>query len=217
MENSEYILQPMNCETNLLSMPDGSSIFIKDNTCTVTGVYGPIEVKLQKLMHDKASVEVIFTPVKGPPSIDNRVKELYIKETFESTLMVSLHPSTSISINVQEMEDSGGLLACSINSSCVALINSNLPMKFTVAAVHCMIDKDSRNIIIDPSEVQLQNARATFTFAFDNIKKNCISCYTTGRFNDEELIESLKKCRDASQCVFDFYREIVKKYAHVIT
>lgn len=37
------------------------------------------------------------------------MKELYIKETCESTLITSLHPGTSISINTQEMQDDGGV------------------------------------------------------------------------------------------------------------
>ncbi|XP_057338113.1 exosome complex component RRP46 [Microplitis mediator] len=216
MTSSECTLRAMNCEMNLLSMPDGSSMFMQGNTCIVAGVYGPIEAKLQKMLHDKASVEVVFTPLKGPPSIDGRMKELYIKETCESTLITSLHPGTSISINTQEMQDDGGLLACAINASCIALINSNLSMKFTIAAVNCMIDEDSKEIIVDPDEIQLQNAKATFMFAFDSVKKDIVCCNAMGRFNEKQLLEATDKCRDASKYIFDFYRDIVKKYAYAI-
>ncbi|KAG8036572.1 hypothetical protein G9C98_003894 [Cotesia typhae] len=216
MTENDCSLRAMNCEMNLLSMPDGSAMFMQGNTCVVAGVYGPIEAKLQKMIHDKASIEVVFTPVKGPPSIDGRAKELCIKDTCEASLITSLHPSTAISINIQEMQDDGGLLACAINASCIALINSNLSMKFTIAAVHCMIDKDSKAVVIDPDEVQLQNAKATFMFAFDSVRKDIICCNANGRFNEEELLKATDKCRNASKHIFDFYRDIVKKYAYVI-
>uniref|UniRef100_A0A0C9RXY7 EXOSC5_0 protein n=1 Tax=Fopius arisanus TaxID=64838 RepID=A0A0C9RXY7_9HYME len=109
MEQDKCTLREMNCELNHLSMPDGSAMLMQGDTCVAAGVYGPIEARLAKMMYDKAHIEVVFSPVKGPPSIDGRVKELYIKETCESTLMIVLHPGTAISINLQEMEDSGGV------------------------------------------------------------------------------------------------------------
>ncbi|XP_015110720.1 exosome complex component RRP46 [Diachasma alloeum] len=213
MEQDKCILREMNCELNQLSMPDGSTIFMQGDTCIAAGVYGPIEARLAKMMYDKAHIEVVFSPIKGPPSIDGRMKELYIKETCESTIMISLHPGTAISINLQEMEDAGGLLACAINAANLALINSSLSMKFTIAAIHCMIDKDSGKIILDPEPNQLQNARAKFTYAFDSIKKDLITCHTSGIFTEKELMISMKQCREASQYIFNFYREVVKKYS----
>lgn len=35
--------------------------------------------------------------------------ELYIKETCAAAIMVTFHPATAICINVQELEDSGGV------------------------------------------------------------------------------------------------------------
>lgn len=43
-------------------------LFFVGDTCVVAGIYGPIEAKLQKMMYDKASVEVVFSPICGPPS-----------------------------------------------------------------------------------------------------------------------------------------------------
>lgn len=35
--------------------------------------------------------------------------EMYIKETCEAAIIVTFHPSTAICINIQELEDSGGV------------------------------------------------------------------------------------------------------------
>lgn len=45
------------------------------------------------------------------------------------------------------------LLACAINAGCLAIMNSGLSMRFLVAAVHCMLDKEDV-ILLDPDEKQ---------------------------------------------------------------
>ncbi|XP_015589164.1 exosome complex component RRP46 [Cephus cinctus] len=209
----EGILRPMKCELNHLTMPDGSAMFMQGDTAVVAGIYGPVEARVQKMMYDKASIEVVYTPIKGPPCVDDRMREQIIKETCEAALIATLHPGTAICINVQELQDSGGLLACTVNAACLALINSGLSMKFMIGAVNCMIEKDSQKLILDPDTTQIQEAKATFTFIFDSSKKDLVSCQTTGRFTEKEFLYSFDKCKEASQCVFQFFRSIVTKYA----
>ena len=98
----------------------------------------------------------------------------------------------------------------------MALINSALAMKYTIAAVSCMIDKNTRELIMDPEESQLNNSKASFTFVFDSIKKGLVSTHTTGRFTEKEFLDAVDKSREASQHVFDFFRSIVKKYAYIL-
>jgi len=47
------------------------------------------------------------------------------------------------------------LLACAVNSACLALMNSGIAMKFLVAAVSCMIDHEDKTLI-DPDSKQLK-------------------------------------------------------------
>ncbi|XP_043679404.1 exosome complex component RRP46 [Vespula pensylvanica] len=213
---SEFKLRTMLCEMNQLSMPDGSAMLMQGDTTVVAGVYGPVESKAVKMIYDKASLEVVYCPVKGPAKIDDRMIEKYVRESCEAGIIVMLHPGSSISVNIQEIQNKGSLLACTINSACLALINSGISMKFTVAAVTCMIEKDSKKIILDPDNIQLQNAMAVFTFTYDSLKKDIISCNTMGRFTDKEFVECVDRCRQASSCVFNFYREVVRRYAKSI-
>ncbi|XP_011641262.1 exosome complex component RRP46 [Pogonomyrmex barbatus] len=210
------ILRPMNCEINLLSRSDGSTMFMQGDTTIIAGVNGPLETRSQKMAYDRVSIEVTYTPLKGPAKIDDRLIETYIKETCESAVLVSFHPNTMVCINLQEMQDSGGLLACAINASCLALINSGLSMKFTVAAVSCMIEKETGDIIMDPNSSQLKNAKAEFTYTFDSINKDIICCHSIGQFSQNEFLASMNKCKQVSQYVFDYYREVTKKYANTI-
>ncbi|KAI4475290.1 hypothetical protein M0802_015217 [Mischocyttarus mexicanus] len=185
-------------------------------TSVIAGVYGPIEAKPQKMIYDKASIEVVYSPLKGPLKINDRLIELYLKESCEAGIIVNLHPASTISVNVQEVQDNGGLLACTINAACLALINSGISLKFTMAAVSCMIEENTGQVILDPNSDQLQKSQAILTFTFDSINKNLISCQTSGRFTFEEYLECLNKCEQASTHIFEFYRDVVKKYSVTI-
>lgn len=86
IEENEFILRPIKCELNQLSMSDGSAMLMQGkltsiiNIVTVTnrwtlgdtavlaGIYGPIESKPQKMIYDKACIEVSYIPIKGPAS-----------------------------------------------------------------------------------------------------------------------------------------------------
>ena len=46
-------------------------LYISGNTAVIAGIYGPVEAKLQKMIYDKASVEVSYSPIKGPTSKSN--------------------------------------------------------------------------------------------------------------------------------------------------
>lgn len=99
-----------------------------------------------------------------------------------------------------------------------------------MAAVHCIIDDNDR-IIIDPdfisddtlafSRVQKPkrhstNCKADFTFVFESLKESVISTHTNGSFTIQQFNQALALSRQASRKVFEFYTDLVKKYANVI-
>lgn len=108
-------------------------------------------------------------------------------------------------------------------------MNSGLEMKFHIAAVHCGLDNED-NLIIDPEYVpnanlsfsriqkssRSQNFKGNFTFIFDSLKQSVIGVNTDGKFTLQQYNEAQKLSRQASRKIFEFYREIVKKYATVL-
>lgn len=92
----------------------------------MASVNGPVEVKLQNLQIEKSSVEVFYRPKSGLPSVTDRLREQIIKNTCETALLVTLHPRTAISLQLQEMEDRGGV--CTI-SCCFCFKTSYLVLK----------------------------------------------------------------------------------------
>lgn len=108
-------------------------------------------------------------------------------------------------------------------------MNSGLEMKFLVAAVHCGLDQNDK-VIIDPNYVPNSNVsfsrtsksslnsnfKGNFTFVFDSLKQTVIGVNTDGKFTLQQYNEALSLCREGSQKIFDYYKDIVTKYATVL-
>ncbi|XP_065372357.1 exosome complex component RRP46 [Calliphora vicina] len=204
-------IRSMNCELNPLTRADGSALFAQGGTCVLASSLGPVEVKLQHLKIDKAYVECIYRPKAGLPTIRDKMREAIIKDTCEAALLSALHPRTMISVQLQELDDRGGLDACAINAACMALVIGGVPMKFTVAAVHCIIDKDGQ-LILDPDQYQSKDSRASFTFVFDSLERDLVTVHSSGCFKMAHFNDAHLMCRAASGLIFEFYRKIMTKF-----
>ncbi|EEB19042.1 conserved hypothetical protein [Pediculus humanus corporis] len=182
-------MRNIHCELDPLSRPDGSALFALGDTMTLSAVYGPAEVRPQKLLTENATVEVLFKSKNGVPSISDKIKEVSLNNICKTAILSSQHPRTSISIIVQEMQDYGGLLACSVNSACLALLNAGIPLKYVFAA----------------------DSKANFTLVFDGVDKNLIACKTSGIYTKNKFTEVINTCKEASLKIFQFYLSVIKK------
>ncbi|XP_046401463.1 dolichol kinase-like [Ischnura elegans] len=181
-------------------------------TAVTAAVYGPIEVKPNKLVIDRACVETIYRPKTGQARVADKTRENLIGNTCSSAILAALYPRTSVSIIIQEMHSAGGLMACAINAACLALIRSGIAMKFLIAAVSCAITKEDE-ILLDPDLKNCKDVKSELMFAFDNIDHRIVAVHSTGQFSDDQYKQALHLCAEASEKIFDFYRDIVKKYA----
>lgn len=103
------------------------------------------------------------------------------------------------------------LIACAINAACLALMNSGMSMKMLLAGVHCILDENSE-LVLDPDQSRCEKALASLTFVFDSINKNTIATHTTGRFTIGQYNDALIQCKQASDTIFQFYRDAIKKF-----
>ncbi|XP_047536863.1 exosome complex component RRP46 isoform X2 [Vanessa atalanta] len=218
MENEDennFKLRPMKCELNYLSKSDGSAILAQGETVVLVSVNGPLDIKSTSQSIEKATLEVLFCTKGGKPSVADRFKENIIRQTCETAILGCLYPRTGISLTIQELEDFGGLLTCTINCACLALLNSGIAMRHMVAAVCCAVSEEG-NLVLEPSYTQVQSATALLYFVFDSRERNLVTGFTEGSFSENTYEEALARCRLASDVVFDFYRDIVKQYSDVI-
>ena len=207
---TEDKLRPMTCLLGQLSRPDGDVTLTMGDTCATVSVYGPGEVKMNKELLDKATIEVIYRPKSGLPGCAEKFVERIIRNTCETSILAQLHPRSIVSITVQEIQNSGAYLACCINAACLALLDASVSMKFLMAAVSCIIDEDGQ-VILDPSRKQENSAAASLTFVFENHDNGVITVSAKGIYSVEQFNTCQSLCKEAAFHVFEFYRESVKK------
>ena len=203
-------LRKLKCELGQLTRPDGSSTYCQGDTCVMTSVYGPAEVKIARELIDQATVDVVFKPKSGLPGCADKFREITIANTCETILLAALHPRSSINLTVQEVQNSGSFLAACVNSCCLALLDASVSMKETMAAVSCCINQEG-NIVLDPTVKDEEESRACLTFVFDSINKDVISTSSHGKFSADEFQSCLVTCRKACTMVFSFYRETMER------
>lgn len=115
-------LRPMSCEINPLTRTDGSMLFSQGGTCIIGSMLGPAEVKSQYLLYDRARVECTYRSKGGQPTVTDKIRENLIRDACEAALLATLHPRTLISIQLQELDDRGGVSQCSRLPEIVLLI-----------------------------------------------------------------------------------------------
>ncbi|KAJ8256630.1 hypothetical protein COCON_G00187820 [Conger conger] len=207
---STLSLREFGCEQNLLSRPDGSASFVQGDTSVLAGVYGPAEVKVSKEIYDRATLEVVIQPKVGLAGVKERAREQCVRETCEAALLSTLHPRSSLSLVLQVVHDDGSLLSCSLNAACMALMDAGLPMGCLFCGVTCAIDPDGL-IITDPTAQQEKNSRAVMTFAIDSAQRRVMMSSTKGSFSVNELQQCIAVSQRASEKIFQFYRDSVRR------
>eukprot|EP00092_Neocalanus_flemingeri_P008252 GFUD01008898.1.p1 GENE.GFUD01008898.1~~GFUD01008898.1.p1 ORF type:complete len:229 (-),score=60.50 GFUD01008898.1:84-770(-) len=207
-------LRPMFCSLGVITRGDGSVILCQGDSTVACAVYGPGEVRVTKELIDKAVVEVVFKPRMGMPGVADKAREVMIQSTCTAAILTILHPRTSISINLQEMQADGCLVSTCINAACLALIDASVSMKFLVAAVTMVVNKDG-SILCDPTQKQMSQSAASLLFVFSN-RQECgvpglVTSHTEGVVDQIKLQECLSAASIASQSLFQFYKKTIAK------
>ena len=200
----------LECEIGILTQPDGSASLLQGETSVLTAIYGPTQVRIAKELIDRATIDILFKPKSGLPTCADKYVQLLIRRCCESAIVTTLHPRTAINVIIQEVQDCGGFLSTAVNSTFLALLDSAVPLQFMVCAVDCVIDEDDK-IIVNPNKSEEQAARASFVFAFDSKNKHMVACQTEGSFSRADLTRCLTVCRENTDRVFSFYRELMEK------
>ena len=173
-------------------------------------MYGPAEVKMNREIIDRASIDVIYKPKVGLPSCEDKHVEYIVRNTCDSMAITTQHPRSLLSVVIQEMQDSGSFLACCVNATCLALLDAGYPLRFMCAAVACVYT-EADELVIDPSAKHEKNSNSHFTFVFESVNHDIVTCYSKGVFTNEQYKLALEASTKASLEIFAFYRESIKK------
>ncbi|KAG1206417.1 hypothetical protein G6F35_011225 [Rhizopus arrhizus] len=146
----------LSASQNILSRADGSAKFEFGTTSVICSVSGPVEVQMRDEKLDEATVEVIVRPAKGVRATKEKLIENTLRTTFEPIILGGMMPRTLVQITVQVTKDDGSVLAASINAIALALLDAGIPLKYMAAAVTCMFDSKTCEVVLDPTAVELQ-------------------------------------------------------------
>ncbi|XP_071962985.1 exosome complex component RRP46-like [Antedon mediterranea] len=210
MQQQQCELRSFGSEIGGLTRSDGSATFNQGDTTVLVAVYGPGEVRQNKEIIDKATVEVVFKPKTGLPGVYEKSQERLIQNSCAAAILSALHPRTSILIVVQVIKDSGSLLSCCINAACLALMDAGVPMKYLICSITSALDKEG-TVILDPTDKQCKDAASVMTFAFESRKQNIITTSLSGSCSIEQYNTCLAASKLASQKIFAFYRTSVER------
>ncbi|XP_059158654.1 exosome complex component RRP46-like [Physella acuta] len=205
-----HTLRCLTSEFGCLTRQDGSVSLSQGDTTAIAVTYGPAEVRMVRELIDRATVELIYKPKVGMTSPADRKYETVLKNALDAAIMTSLHPRSSITVIIQETENTGSYLACCINAACMALLDAAVSLKFLLAGVAVAVSQ-SGQLQLDPTLQQEQEARANLTFVFESVDLKIVTVVTTGKFTHEEYKQGLELSRLAAVNVFTFFRESVSR------
>lgn len=136
--------------------------------------------------------------------------ENYIRSILESVIYLDLHPRTSISVILQEMQDDGCLLSTAVNSACCALIDAGIPMKCMMASVTGYINGDDINL--DPCKEEIEeNPGSSIVFTFESTENRLISITNDGDLTIDQIKNAIKVSSIAATEINNFYHDSMKK------
>jgi len=204
-------MRSLECDLGVLQKSDGSATFQQGDTKVTCGVFGPAEVRVQRELIDKATLECIYKPKVGMPGVKEKALEEIVTKTCEEVVLIKLFPRSAIQIVMQLLQDSGSLLSCLINGACMAMVLAGVPMKCMVSSVCCAIDKDGL-ITIDPSSEEEENMRCLLTLSFESKNLQLISSHTSGSCSVDEYFTCLDLARQSALEVLSFQRLSVSRF-----
>ncbi|XP_065184766.1 exosome complex component RRP46-like [Sycon ciliatum] len=204
-ESEKASLRHCVCDQGLLTRCDGSARLKQGNTSVLVGVRGPTEVRMNKEIANRATVEVTYKPKVGMPVVKHHALEQLIRSTCEQCILTTLFPRSLISIIVQEEHDDGSFLSCTLNAICLALMDAGVAMAYPMAAVSCALMEDEE-LVFDPTADQEKEAKATVVTVFDRTCSDIVSCQTTGVFTLPQLDRCMDASKIAAKSIQQFYR-----------
>jgi len=204
-------MRGLECDLGILQKSDGSATFQQGDTKVTCGVLGPAEVRVQREIIDKATLECIYKPKVGMPGVKEKALEEIVTKTCEEVVLVKQFPRSAIQVVMQLLQDSGSLLSCLINGACMALVLAGVPMKCMLSSVCCAIDKEGQ-ITVDPSNEEEENMKCILTLSFESKGLQLISSHTSGSCSVGEYFTCLELARQSAVEVLSFQRLSVVRF-----
>lgn len=207
---------PFDIKLSELTEVDGSASLSAGNTKVIVSVTGPIESKPRQEMPTQASLEIVVRPSRGLGSTREKVLEDLLRSVLQLVIVRYKFPRQLIQIVVQflatDVDAEGAVviagetaaagadftaneLSCALNCCYFALIDANVPLYTSFAAV-CMAVASDGNVSVSPSLTDLQKAESHHVVCFDireGKSSKILLVESDGSFTEEVLVSTIER------------------------
>ena len=137
-------LRPIEIETGVIPVADGSARVIWGNNHPVAAIYGPMEAHPRKIQRqDRAVLDVRYnmapfsTTDRIRPGFNRRSREIskVTAEALESVVLVEMYPRSKIRVEIEILAAEAGTRCVGITAASVALAHAGIPMTDMVVSV----------------------------------------------------------------------------------
>lgn len=198
-----------------LTEVDGSACLIAGNTKVIVSVTGPIESKPRQELPTQASLEIVVRPSRGLSSTREKVLEDLLRSVLQLVIVRYKFPRQLIQIVVQflasDLDSEGSVvisgetaaagadytaneLSCALNCCYFALIDANVPLFNSFAAVSIAVTKDKEFLIL-PSLSDLQKSVSHHVVCFDIREAKAskiLLIESNGSFSEQDLVSTVE-------------------------
>lgn len=150
-------------------------------------------------------MEVLYESKSGQSSCSDRKMESFIRQVCDQAITTATHPRTSILIKVLELHDNGGLPACAINATVLALIDAGIPMRYMVAAASCCIDSENM-IHVNPDKDTMETSVGHVTLVVESKTQQILALDSRGSLSATRLSDSITSLTNKCVELFDYFR-----------
>lgn len=195
---------------------DGSARLTAGSTRVIVSVTGPIEAKIRQELPTQASLDIVVRPSKGVSTTREKHVEDLLRLVLQLVVVRFKYPRQLIQIVVQFLatdSDSEGTvtfagetvalgvdfaaneLAAALNCCYLALIDANVALYNSFAAVALAVDNEGQ-MVASPGLAQLQCSASHHVVCFDIREKKALKLLlveSDGSFSEDELVAVVEK------------------------
>ena len=211
-------LRPLSYEQGLLHRADGSVRYTQGHTTLLVAVYGPSLASAREEQADGAFLSFSLSSLSSSASLSTANASLahHLKETFRPIVLTSLHPRQRISVHLQVLHDDGGLLACAVNASMLALIDAGVQCRDVIAAVEMRVRRDDTAqgrevLLLDPTDEESRTFPDGLTLAFPSQSRGAVLSMSQGRVGESAYLIAFDTAKRASSHLVHFMRTAITK------
>ena len=211
--NVESILSSLHCVLSPISKATGSAtLTFNESICTCL-LQGPSELRQQQDPTSRLQLDVTFQARPGNQTINDKLVEKWLETILQSTLLTEYYPRAQLNVVLYEEQNLAGeatILACLCNTLCLSMLDANLPMKSTFAAVP-LVHHPSKGLLAFPASKDELASTSYFVLVFEITQNDILAMHASGEFPMQLLEQAIGLGKPIAREIFQFYRQELEK------